>query len=44
MYRDADGALIKNKDRAILHDMDQLPFVTEVYPSICGSRTISSAT
>ena len=31
MYRDASGALIKNKDRAILHDMDQLPFVTEVY-------------
>jgi hopanoid biosynthesis associated radical SAM protein HpnJ len=31
MYRDASGGLIKNKDRAILHDMDQLPFVTEVY-------------
>jgi hopanoid biosynthesis associated radical SAM protein HpnJ len=31
MYRDANGALVKNKDRAILHDMDQLPFVTEVY-------------
>ena len=31
MYRDAGGALVKNKDRAILHDMDQLPFVTEVY-------------
>jgi radical SAM superfamily enzyme YgiQ (UPF0313 family) len=31
MYRVASGALIKNKDRAILHDMDQLPFVTEVY-------------
>jgi hopanoid biosynthesis associated radical SAM protein HpnJ len=31
MYRAADGALIKNKDRAILHDMDQLPFVTEAY-------------
>ena len=31
MYRDASGALVKNKDRAILHDMDQLPFVTEVY-------------
>ncbi len=31
MYRDANGQLVKNKDRAILHDMDQLPFVTEVY-------------
>jgi hopanoid biosynthesis associated radical SAM protein HpnJ len=31
MYRDATGALIKNADRPILHDMDQLPFVTEVY-------------
>ncbi len=30
-YRDASGQLVKNKDRAILHDMDQLPFVTEVY-------------
>jgi hopanoid biosynthesis associated radical SAM protein HpnJ len=31
MYRNAAGELIKNKDRAILYDMDQLPFVTEVY-------------
>jgi hopanoid biosynthesis associated radical SAM protein HpnJ len=31
MYRATDGALVKNKDRAILHDMDQLPFVTEAY-------------
>jgi hopanoid biosynthesis associated radical SAM protein HpnJ len=31
MYRAADGNLVKNKDRAILHDMDQLPFVTEAY-------------
>ena len=31
MYRDGQGALVKNKDRAILHDMDQLPFVTDVY-------------
>jgi hopanoid biosynthesis associated radical SAM protein HpnJ len=31
MYRNADGALVKNADRPILHDMDQLPFVTEVY-------------
>jgi hopanoid biosynthesis associated radical SAM protein HpnJ len=31
MYRAADGTLVKNKDRAILHDMDQLPFVTEAY-------------
>jgi hopanoid biosynthesis associated radical SAM protein HpnJ len=31
MYRAPDGALVKNPDRAILHDMDQLPFVTDVY-------------
>jgi hopanoid biosynthesis associated radical SAM protein HpnJ len=31
MYRNAAGELIKNPDRAILFDMDQLPFVTDVY-------------
>jgi len=31
MYRAPDGTLVKNPDRAILHDMDQLPFVTDVY-------------
>ncbi|MBC7799171.1 MAG: hopanoid biosynthesis associated radical SAM protein HpnJ [Gemmatimonadaceae bacterium] len=30
-YRDANGLLVHNKDRAILQDMDQLPFVTDVY-------------
>src|SRR5258705_11085299 len=30
-YRDASGAVQHNRDRAILEDMDQLPFVTEVY-------------
>ena len=30
-YRNGAGAIIHNKDRAILEDMDQLPFVTEVY-------------
>src|SRR5262249_46403020 len=30
-YRGAGGAIIHNADRAILEDMDQLPFVTEVY-------------
>src|SRR6202166_2198794 len=30
-YRDASGGIVHNKDRAILEDMDQLPFVTEVY-------------
>jgi hopanoid biosynthesis associated radical SAM protein HpnJ len=30
-YRDRSGAIVHNKDRAILEDMDQLPFVTEVY-------------
>src|SRR5262249_6969027 len=30
-YRTADGAIAHNRDRAVLEDMDQLPFVTEVY-------------
>ena len=30
-YRGADGVIVHNKDRAILEDMDQLPFVTDVY-------------
>ena len=30
-YRAADGTLVHNKDRAILQDMDQLPFVSDVY-------------
>jgi hopanoid biosynthesis associated radical SAM protein HpnJ len=30
-YRDAAGAIVHNKDRATLHDMDSLPFVTDVY-------------
>jgi hopanoid biosynthesis associated radical SAM protein HpnJ len=30
-FRDANGGLVHNKDRTILEDMDQLPFVTEVY-------------
>jgi hopanoid biosynthesis associated radical SAM protein HpnJ len=30
-YRDGNGLIVHNKDRAVLEDMDQLPFVTEVY-------------
>ena len=30
-YRDASGAIQHNRERATLEDMDQLPFVTEVY-------------
>ncbi len=30
-YRDRNGAIVHNTDRAVLEDMDQLPFVTEVY-------------
>ncbi len=30
-YRDGNGRLVHNKDRAILQDMDQLPFVSDVY-------------
>ncbi len=30
-YRNAAGEIVHNKDRAILEDMDQLPFVSNVY-------------
>jgi len=30
-WRDANGQIVHNKDRAIIEDMDSLPFVTEVY-------------
>ncbi len=30
-FRNAAGAIVHNKDRAIIHDMDSLPFVTDVY-------------
>jgi hopanoid biosynthesis associated radical SAM protein HpnJ len=30
-FRAANGAIVHNRDRAILEDMDRLPFVTEVY-------------
>ena len=30
-YRGASGAAVHNRPRAVLEDMDQLPFVTEVY-------------
>jgi hopanoid biosynthesis associated radical SAM protein HpnJ len=30
-WRGRDGAIVHNPDRAVLEDMDQLPFVTEVY-------------
>ena len=30
-YRAADGGIVHNKDRAVLEDMDRLPFVTDVY-------------
>ena len=30
-YRDGAGAIVHNRARAILEDMDSLPFVTEVY-------------
>ena len=30
-WRNPAGVIVHNKDRAILEDMDQLPFVTEVY-------------
>jgi hopanoid biosynthesis associated radical SAM protein HpnJ len=30
-WRDANGTTVHNKERAILEDMDQLPFVTDVY-------------
>nr|WP_295669279.1 hopanoid biosynthesis associated radical SAM protein HpnJ [Sphingomonas sp.] len=30
-WRDDDGAIIHNKDRAVLEDMDSLPFVSPIY-------------
>ncbi|MBN9510817.1 MAG: hopanoid biosynthesis associated radical SAM protein HpnJ [Alphaproteobacteria bacterium] len=30
-HRGADGAIVHNRDRAMIEDMDSLPFVTEVY-------------
>jgi hopanoid biosynthesis associated radical SAM protein HpnJ len=30
-YRDASGMIVHNRDRAVLEDMDQLPFVSNVY-------------
>jgi hopanoid biosynthesis associated radical SAM protein HpnJ len=30
-WRDANGRIVHNADRAVLEDMDRLPFVTEVY-------------
>ena len=30
-YRNADGNLVHNRDRAVIEDMDSLPFVTDVY-------------
>jgi hopanoid biosynthesis associated radical SAM protein HpnJ len=30
-YRAADGRIVHNEDREILHNMDELPFVTPVY-------------
>jgi hopanoid biosynthesis associated radical SAM protein HpnJ len=30
-YRTAAGGIVHNRERAVLEDMDQLPFVTEVY-------------
>jgi hopanoid biosynthesis associated radical SAM protein HpnJ len=30
-YRDPSGAVVSNPDRAVLEDMDRLPYVTEVY-------------
>ncbi|MBE7212270.1 MAG: hopanoid biosynthesis associated radical SAM protein HpnJ [Gluconacetobacter diazotrophicus] len=30
-WRDSSGTIRTNKDRALIHDMDSLPFVTDVY-------------
>ena len=43
-FRAPDGTLVHNRDRAVLEDMDQLPFVTEVYQRDLRIETISSAT
>ncbi len=33
-YRNAEGRLVHNKDRAMLHNMDELPFVSTVYKQL----------
>ncbi len=33
-YRNAEGKLVHNKDRAMLHNMDELPFVSTVYKQL----------
>ncbi|WP_197276983.1 hopanoid biosynthesis associated radical SAM protein HpnJ [Sphingomonas profundi] len=30
-WRDADGAIVHNRDRAVIEDMDSLPFVSPIY-------------
>jgi hopanoid biosynthesis associated radical SAM protein HpnJ len=30
-WRDANGGIVTNRDRQLIHDMDTLPFVTDVY-------------
>ncbi len=30
-YRNAEGVIVHNEDRALLHDMDSLPWVTPIY-------------
>ena len=30
-WRDAQGSIVTNRDRQLIHDMDTLPFVTDVY-------------
>ena len=30
-YRDSNGLIVHNRDRAVIEDMDSLPFVTDVY-------------
>lgn len=30
-WRDGNGGIVTNRDRALIHDMDSLPFVTDVY-------------
>ena len=39
-YRNADGVIVHNDDRAILENMDSLPFVTPVYKRDLDDREL----
>jgi len=43
-YRNSEGVIVHNQDRAMLENMDELPFVSEVYKRDLQYESTSSAT